>query len=710
MSARMWKRCLVLSAVCTITFVYPTHGQENSVYTLPELTVGPEPGESRLPDASTSATVFDAETIKDNTGHHFQDVLALVPNLAWSGGTSRPRYFLIRGVGERSQFPGEGPPNFSVGFIVDDIDFNGVGMHSSMFDVDTVEVLRGPQAAIYGSRALAGLVNIRTRDPTPHYEGRTEITLGTDDYYAIGVAAGGPLSSQDPELLSARVSVQKLQMNGFRKNRFLGRDDTNDRDELTTRAKLRWHPNADWRWDLAGIYSYYNNGYDQFVPDNNGFDMFTDEPGKDTQESFGGSLRGTWLGPNPYRLLSISSFVHSDIEYGYDADWGNDAFWAAAPYFWDPAVEGFRYSFTEVVFRNRENFGQDVRLISEPGGEILGGSSAWNLGIHLNYLGEDDDYDGFDVFRSYYKAKSAAAYGQLSSLLAPAIVLHSSLRVEERWTDYDDNRGVEFDGSDTMWGGRLALETKVDEDVMVFVGASRGFKGGGANQGPDVPEDRRAFDPETLWNFETGTRAGFFDNRTLANLTLFYMFRDDLQITTSFQADPSDPTAFTFFTDNAAEGHNYGLELELIQKLTSELQLIGNLGVLETEFSNFQSAGGVNDVDDRDQPYAPNYTALVGSRYAHESGFFAAAEVEARDAFFFSDSHDQRSEPYELFHARVGYGRDNWTLTLWGRNIFDKTYAVRGFSFGLEPPDFPDTLYTAAGDPQQFGATLEVLF
>lgn len=702
--------CLFLLVVGMMSFVDAAFAEEGAVYTLPELTVGPEPGESRLPDASTSATIFDAAPIKYNAGHHFQDMLALVPNLAWSGGTSRPRYFLIRGVGERSQFPGEGPPNFSVGFIVDDIDFNGVGMHASMFDVDTVEVLRGPQAAIYGSRALAGLVNIRTRDPTPHHETRTEITLGSDDHYAIGVAAGGPLSQQDPELLSARVSVQKLQMNGFRKNRFLDREDTNDRDELTTRAKLRWQPNADWRWDLTGIYSYYNNGYDQFVPDNNGFDMFSDEPGKDSQESYGGSLRGTWLGPAPYRLLSISSFVRSDIEYGYDADWGNDAFWAAAPYFWDPAVEGCRYSFTDVVFRDRENLSQDFRLISEPGGEIFGDSSAWNMGIHLNYLGEDDDYDGFDVFRSYYDAASAAVYGQISSKLAPSLVMHSSLRIEERRTGYEDNRSVDFDGNETMWGGRLALETRIDPDVMLFVSASRGFKGGGANQGPDVPEDRRAFDSETLWNFEAGTTAGFFDGRTVANLTLFYMFRDDLQITTSFQSDPSDPTAFTFFTDNAAQGFNYGLELELVQKLTTELELFGSLGLLETEFNDFQSAGGVNDIDDRDQPYAPNYTALLGSRYVHSSGLFAGAELEARDAFFFSDSHDQRSEPYQLLHARLGYARDNWTLTLWGRNILDKTYAVRGFFFGLEPPDFPDTLYTAAGDPQQLGATLEVLF
>jgi outer membrane receptor protein involved in Fe transport len=83
----------------------------------------------------------------------------------------------------------------------------------------------------------------------------------------------------------------------------------------------------------------------------------------------------------------------------------------------------------------------------------------------------------------------------------------------------------------------------------------------------------------------------------------------------------------------------------------------------------------------------------------------AAVDVSARDAFYFDVAHDEQSQSYELVNARAGYRADSWSATLWARNLFDKDYAVRGFYFGNEPPDFPNTLYTRSGDPRQAGVT-----
>ena len=701
---------LVATFLAALVLAHAALASTNTIYDLSDLTVRPTPGESRLPDASTAATLLDATAITDTAAPHLQNLLAASPNLTYAGGTSRPRYFQIRGIGERSQFAGEGPPNFSVGFIEDDMDLSGIGMHASLFDVNEVEILRGPQAAVFGSKALAGLINLRTRDPGPTPEARAHITVGTEDFYDLAAAAGGPLTA-DPEILSARVSVERSAMNGFRDNVYLNRDDTNERDEWTTRAKLRWQPNEDVLWNLTSLWSDYDNAYDEFTPDNNkNLTTYSDNPGHDRQETFGTSLRGTWLGPEKYRVLSISSYVETDSEYSYDADWGNDAFWAAPPYFFDPATQGYRYDFTEKLLRTRRNASQDFRLISEPGGEILWGSSAWHLGAFGSWLGEQDDYAGFGSLNSDYDAASGAGYGQISTRLADTTLLHSSLRVEERQTDYQDQQGVTFDGEDVMWGGKLALEQKLDEDVLIFGGISRGFKGSGVNQNAALPPEKRKYDPETLWNFETGTKAAFFDGWTTCALTLFYMLRDDLQIGTSYQANPADPSSFAYFTDNAASGYNVGAELESTQKLTDDWDIFTSLSLLDTEYRDYAAADGASRLDGREQPYAPHYSFLAGSQWHGTKGFFARAEVEGKDEFYLSDEHDAKTDPYALLNLSTGYGRDNWTLTLWGRNVLDKKYVTRGYVFGLEPPDFPDTLYVTYGDPAHFGATLDVVF
>ena len=89
---------------------------------------------------------------------------------------------------------------------------------------------------------------------------------------------------------------------------------------------------------------------------------------------------------------------------------------------------------------------------------------------------------------------------------------------------------------------------------------------------------------------------------------------------------------------------------------------------------------------------------------------FARVDVTAKDEFYFSASHDQKSNSYGLVNTRIGYENENWLVSLWGRNLFDREHAVRGFFFGNEPPDFPNTLYTRFGDPRQFGLTIEMKF
>ena len=163
-----------------------------------------------------------------------------------------------------------------------------------------------------------------------------------------------------------------------------------------------------------------------------------------------------------------------------------------------------------------------------------------------------------------------------------------------------------------------------------------------------------------------------------------------------------------FFTDNAAEGETLGLEADVNWAISSAWEMYANVGLLDATFDEFIAPQG--DLGGRDQAHAPRYTFSGGVAYRDDSGYFARLDVVARDEFYFDVSHDQKSSSYALLNARIGYEGESWLVHLWGRNLLDREYAVRGFFFGNEPPDFPNALYKRLGDPRQVGVTIEKRF
>ena len=258
-----------------------------------------------------------------------------------------------------------------------------------------------------------------------------------------------------------------------------------------------------------------------------------------------------------------------------------------------------------------------------------------------------------------------------------------------------------------MSGGELTLSHDHTAAVTSFVSLSKGYKAGGFNLGL-VPDDRRDFSAEALWNIEVGVKSSRRENTLLINASVFLSRRNDQQVRTSFQLVPGDPASFVFFTDNAAQGNTVGFEADVRWMPSDAWTMYINVGLLHATFDEFQTPQV--DLSGRAQAHAPDYTLAMGASYHHPSGIFARMDLTARDEFFFDVSHDQKSQAYKLVNARIGYEVDNWSVQLWARNLFDKQYAVRGFYFGNEPPDFPNTLYTRAGDPRQVGITLNRWF
>ena len=189
-----------------------------------------------LNQSDGSIVILDQQDLEAQPMKHFEQLSFLVPNLNFAASDSRPRYFQIRGIGERSGY--EGTPNSSVGFVIDDIDFSGQGGIATSFDMEQIEVHRGPQGSRMGANALAGLIYIKSKDPTDEFEGHSEINLGSDGISSVGIAFGGPVN-QD-KTVKYRFAVRQDKMDGFRKNLYLQRSDTSRKDESTGRLKINW--------------------------------------------------------------------------------------------------------------------------------------------------------------------------------------------------------------------------------------------------------------------------------------------------------------------------------------------------------------------------------------------------------------------------------------------------------------------------------------
>ncbi|MDX1509579.1 MAG: TonB-dependent receptor plug domain-containing protein, partial [Woeseiaceae bacterium] len=291
-------------------------------------------------------SIIDGEQLEQLAVQHFEEVVGVVPNLNWSGDGHRARYFQIRGVGELEQY--QGAPNPSVGFLIDDIDFSGIGTVGMLFDIERVEVLRGPQGSRYGANALGGLVYMQSTAPGDGRGGSVRLSAADDDARSAGIAFGGALDDAGTALF--RISAHHHRANGFRDNPYLGRDDTNGRDETSVRGRLRLQPSDVVDINVALFYADVDNGYDAFALDNS-YTVLSDKPGKDAQRSVGASLKIDWFVGASRQFTSLTSVADSDIEFSFDADWGNDDSWSP-----------FVYDFVSRNDRSRRTLSQEFRL------------------------------------------------------------------------------------------------------------------------------------------------------------------------------------------------------------------------------------------------------------------------------------------------------------------------------------------------------------
>jgi len=664
-----------------------------SAETLAPLVVTADLWESELAKLPASVTVFDSEALDTPGVSHFADLIERTPNLTFTGGSSRPRAFQIRGMGENSQYEGE-TPDFAVRFLIDDIDFTGIASAASTFDTRQVEILRGPQAGAFGVNAAGGLIRMVSNDPTPYWTGRYEVSAGDDSLFSTGLAVGGPLIARDPEELMFRFSINHHQSNGFRKNNFLD-SNTNERDEWTSRLRLTWNPSRDLSIDTTLFHAYLDNGFDEFALDNNGRRTFSDEPGRDSQRSTGGSIRATYTGWDNVTLTSITTGTWTDSLYSYDEDWT------------DASYAGF-----SELDRDRYTLSEEIRLDSAPGSpRVLGLIDRWTLGIYGGLIEESSTYSRRTPrLVTDYKSQNYAIFSQAGHDLTETDRLILGLRLEHVRTKSDaldprNNNSYSPRFSDTLQGGKLTYERDITDNLLGFASVARGYKAGGLNVDArqiDPTQDPLTYGTERIWNFELGMRGNWFDNRLAAAITGFHLERRNTQVRDSAGTGGN----FRFFEGNGGAASITGAEIESSIRMNDSLSFYGTFAMMDSDIDEFTRSNGTTG-GGRKLANTPSYAWSLGTRYQHEAGFFATVDLAGRGDYFESNNHDEKRDAFTTVNASIGYTWNDWTLSLWARNLLDERYSQRVFFFGNDPAtNFADTRYESLAPPRQLGVTL----
>jgi iron complex outermembrane receptor protein len=677
---------ILTSIVASTTFAADTP-ISTAEQTIEVITIDSDFRSTSLQKTASSLSVIASDEISARNAQNLEEIIARTPNVNFSSGTQRARYYQIRGIGERSQF--KEPINPSVGLVIDGIDFSSIGSIASTFDVEQVEVYRGPQGTRFGANAMAGMINITSSAPTDVFEGKVRLSVGNYDSYSAGLVLSGPAT----EKVNYRLAVEQYRSDGFIINDFLNRNDTNNRDELTMRGKLAISISKDLTLDITTFIADFDNGYDAFSLDNTRHTL-SDQPGFDRQDTKALATKFTYQGFNDFTLETIISYADSAVDYGYDEDW---AYVGIRP--------AWEYSSEDHYFRDKTSATFELRALSEQGSEIFNGSTAWVTGIYFKQETEDllrqYTYLSSD-FSSSFDSDNIAAFIQFDSQLTQQLSLTTGLRLERRNANYTDSEQLSFDPNDTMVGGKVVLSYQVDKNNLFYGSVNRGYKAGGANTDGSLPTELREFTAEYLWNYELGYKVSLLNNQAYVRSAVFYMDRDDMQVRTSFLQEREDgSTDFVSYL---------GLELEAGWQISPEIEIYGAVGLLDTQYNGFIDADG-NDKSGDEQAHAPSYQFNLGLNYQVSDHLRVNISVDGKDEFLFSDSHNEKSAAMEVVNMSISYAKDDWQVKLWTRNLFDESYATRGFYFGNDPRDeYTAKAYYQLAEPAVFGATFDYNF
>jgi iron complex outermembrane receptor protein len=704
---RAYFPCLLSFAAAVAS---PVQGQSSGV--LPSAVAAPKEGaleeivvtaEKRETNAQTTAVAITAISGEQLRARQITDVQALaqaVPNMQF-GDISGQARIAIRGIGFDSLSFGS---EARVAYHLDGVYISRpAAVLGTFFDVERIEVVRGPQGTLYGRNATGGAVNVITTDPSDTMTGYVNMDAGNFAGVKTEAALGGPISKD----LSARIAVETVNHSGYGTN-FANGDGVDNQNTKAARAKLKYEPTEIFDVLLTGDYmhesdaAYATHYVGQFnpavplagvrlggsVPPADPRDLDTDVQPTNVRTFSGGSV-DAHLKLGSVDVRSITGYRHSELQTAFDFD------------------------FTTVPLSDYENYersnqtSEELRFTGEfaKGHWLVGGYyfdeslfAATIAGLSsalLNPAAPDLPLREGLYAAGFLDTKGYAGFGEAQYDFTDRFSLTAGGRYS--WEKKDINEATKTDFKDPFTGsldfptgatGQMAshtasaftpkasLEFKPVDRVFLYATFARGFKSGGFNVGNVQP----AFGPEKLTDYELGAKADWFDGRLRTNLATFFYDYTDLQVTT-VKLIGVVPTAFT---ENAAKARIKGVEYDMVAVPIKNLRLEQSFTYLDSEYLDYASidasrpALGVLNLSGKELTQAPKFSVNLAAEYAIDSAigtFSVRGEGSWTDRVFFSPYNlDVNSRPaHYMFNAFITYKdlTEKWTAKLYVKNIAD---------------------------------------
>lgn len=617
--------------------------ESDTAMVLAPVTVSGERMDRSLRDTAASVAVIDNQAIESNPGRGgIGEVMAAIPNVV----SLEPSNFapIIRGVdgsgaavGATAFFAGVRP---RLAMQVDGraATFNEMIFGDvSMWDVEQVEVFRGPQSTVQGRNSIAGAVIVKTKDPTFTPEGKVRAIAGNHDTRQFSGVVSGPIIEDQVAL---RVAVDRwTSTSDLAFQPYAGENDPEDYQSTNLRAKLLVEPRKldGFRALLTLTHSNYEGPqgetvkrpYESGVPQS--INVATFNP-----RNTAGILETSWeindnlTFENVFSLTDISVRRHSVPTQGNLNLRGHEG-----------TLEP-KLKFTAL----------DQKLKGLGGLYALRGAQSEFIDLWGGHHFED-------------RTKTNAAFGEATLTVAEHYDLTAGLRLEQEQRDRSGGAGnyrVNFHETYNAFLPKLGAAWHVNDALTVGSTVSRGYNAGGAGITFAAPFVNYTYKPEYVWNYETYGRVDLMGGRLRLNGNLFYADYKNLQLPFSLGTNSS-------VIRNADEAAVYGSELGARWKATPELELFGEIGLLKTEVLSYPGSGA----EGNDLPHAPALTGTVGLSYQPLPGLELGMDARYSEAYYSDAVNSPRgkTDPYWVVNAQAGYDFGGPRVFAYVKNLFD---------------------------------------